>query len=279
MLDSSKQIIHREKDGVLFFQFPLLDDMPLVHGFSTKLGGVSCGEFSTMNLSFTRGDKREDVMENYRRFVSAVGCGTEELVLTDQVHGTEILRVGKSDRGEVFAEERFICNTDGLITDEPGVVLMTFFADCVPLMFYDPVHHAVGNAHSGWRGTVGRMGEKMVQRMHDEFGTAPEDVLVVVGPSICKACYEVSADVVLEFQNAFHEKHWDNLYDKKSENHYQLDLWKANEMILLEAGVKPEHIQVCGVCTNENPDILFSHRYTLGKRGNLAAVIGLKEKS
>ncbi len=278
MIDSNYKVTYIETENVPYLQFPVFREMPIVHGFSTKLGGVSQGDCATMNLSFTRGDKVEDVMENHRRFAKAVGYDTEELVLTDQVHSTHILRVGKEDTGEVFAEQRAIKEIDGLVTNEPGVVLMTFFADCVPLMFYDPVKHAIGNAHSGWRGTVNRMGEKMVQRMQAEFGSRPEDILAVVGPSICQKCYEVSEDVVVEFNQVFDKKHWEYLYYKKPNDHYQLNLWKANEIILQEAGVKNENIQVCGVCTNENHDVLFSHRYTGGKRGNLAAVIGLKEK-
>ncbi len=278
MIDFNKKVTYIEANQVPFLQFSMFQGLPVIHGFSTKLGGVSKGDCATMNLSFTRGDKVEDVVENHRRFAKAVGYEPEDLVLTDQVHSTNILRVGKADTGDVFAHDRVIKEVDGLVTNEPGVVLMTFFADCVPLMFYDPVKHVIGNAHSGWRGTVNRMGEKMVQRMGEEYGSKPEDILAVVGPSICQKCYEVSEDVVLEFHQAFDEKHWPELYYKKPNDHYQLDLWKANEIILQEAGLKSEHIEVCGVCTNENPDVLFSHRYTGGKRGNLSAVIGLEEK-
>lgn len=275
---SNPSIQQVEKNGVSFLTFPIFEKYPVVQGFTTRLGGVSSGDFATMNLSFTRGDRLEDVMENHRRFAEAVGYQVEELVLTEQVHSTTIRRVGKTDTGEVFVPQRTIRETDGLVTDEPGVVLMTFFADCVPLLFYDPVNHAVGNAHSGWRGTVNRMGQKMTEKMVEEFGTNPKDLIAVIGPSICQKCYEVSGDVIVEFQKTFDETHWKKLYEEKANGHYQLDLWQANRMILEQAGLKPEHICISGVCTNCHPELLFSHRFTKGKRGNLAAVIGLLDR-
>lgn len=275
-IENNKQITWVEREGVPFLQFPFLQEYPLVHGFSTKLGGVSSGDCATMNLSFTRGDAVSDVRENHRLFARAVGYDVSKLVLTDQVHSTNIRRVGVRDCGEVFREQRSIRETDGLVTNEKDVVLMTFFADCVPLLFYDPVQQAVGNAHSGWRGTVQKMGEKMVARMAQEFGSEPENLRAVIGPSICRACYEVDAAVIREFNLAFDERHWDAIYDKKGNGHYQLDLWQANRIILEEAGLRPEHICVSGVCTYEHAEQLFSHRYTNGRRGNLCAVIGLR---
>lgn len=277
MLDSNKNVAYVEKKGVPFLKFPIFEKYPIIHGFSSRLGGVSTGDCAAMNLSFTRGDRLEDVKENHRIFADVVGYDVEQLVLTEQVHSTNILRVGKKDTGEVFCPDRSIKETDGLVTDEPGVVLMTFFADCVPLMFYDTVKHAVGNAHSGWRGTVQRMGQNMVEKMQQEFGSCPENMIAVVGPSICQKCYEVSEEVITEFQNAFDKRYWDDLFYKKPDGHYELDLWRANQIILEEAGVKKENICVSSLCTNCHPDLLFSHRFTKGRRGNLAAVIGLRE--
>lgn len=276
MFDTNKNVNYVEVDKIPFLTFPIFENHPIIHGFSTRLGGVSQGDCASMNFSFTRDDRLEDVKENHRLFAGAMGYGVEQLVLTDQVHSTNIRRVGRADTGEVFDSVRSIRETDGLVTDEPGVVLMTFFADCVPLIFYDPVRHAVGNAHSGWRGTAQRMGQKMVERMKEEFGSKPEHLLAVVGPSICQSCYEVSEEVIREFQKTFDQRYHDEIYYKKPDGHYQLNLWQANKKILEEAGLKPEHICVSGVCTNCHPEVLFSHRFTKGRRGNLAAVIGLK---
>lgn len=275
MFEQYKGISVVTRQEVPFIQFDIFRDMPVIHGFSTRLGGVSEGEWSSMNISFTRGDEEEKVKENHERLAAAIGYDTSDLVLTQQVHKTDILRVGKKDTGDVYAyPNRRIKEIDGLVTNEPGVMLMTFFADCVPLIFYDPVKRAVGNAHSGWRGTVQSMGEKMILRMQEEFGSRPEDILVVIGPSICRKCYEVSQEVIDEFSNAFPWMY--NFYEDKGNGHAWLDLWEANKQILLHAGCLEEHIQISGLCTNCHPDILFSHRFTGGKRGNLCAVIGLK---
>ena len=174
----------KSKKGVTFLTFPILEEAGVRHGFSTRLGGVSLGELASMNLSFSRGDDPEKVMENHRRFAAAVEYSIENLVFSDQVHETEIRRVHSSDRGKGILRESDLKGVDGLITNDPDVVLITFFADCVPLFFYDAGHGAVGAVHSGWRGTVGRIGEKAVLAMKKEFGTEPDDLLAVIGPSI-----------------------------------------------------------------------------------------------
>lgn len=154
--------------------------------------------------------------------------------------------------------------------DEPGIILSTFYADCVPLFFVDPVHRAIGLSHSGWRGTVGRMGAVTLSVMQREFHTRPEDVLAAVGPSICQDCYEVSEDVADAFYKEF-QGHEREILLEKGNGKYQLDLWKTNEIILREAGVIPEHLAVTNICTCCNSRLLFSHRASHGKRGNLGA--------
>ena len=200
-----EKMIKNEKDGVVYLTFPLFEKAGIKHGFSTKLGGVSVGDCATMNLSFTRGDDEKAVLENHRRFAKAVGYPVKNVVLSNQVHETKILRVDEKDCGKGVVRESDIIGIDGLITNDKKVVLMTFFADCVPLFFYDPVKKAIGASHSGWRGSVKRIGEKTVRRMEEEFGSNPKDILAVIGPSICKDCYEVSEDVAAAFQKEFKE--------------------------------------------------------------------------
>ena len=163
---------------------------------------------------------------------------------------------------------------DGLITDESGIVLGTFYADCVPLYFYDPVRKAVGLSHSGWRGTVARMGQVTIKRMEEEFGCRREHIVAAVGPSICQDCYEVSGDVAEAFQKEF-AGHEEQILKNGAEGKYQLDLWKDYELVLLDAGIRREHLQVTDVCTCCNPSYLFSHRASKGKRGNLGAFLML----
>ena len=190
----------KKENGVTFLSFPLLERTGLVkHAFSTRLGGVSQGDFATMNFSFTRGDDREAVLENYSRMAGALGVCRERMVLTWQTHTTNVRRVYAGDAGKGIVRERDYRDVDGLITDIPGMTLVTFFADCVPLYFLDPVHKAIGLSHSGWRGTVKRMGAVTLSEMERAFGTRPNEVLACVGPSICKDCYEVGDDVAGEF--------------------------------------------------------------------------------
>lgn len=269
----------KENRGVTYLSFPILEDTGLVsHAFSTRLGGVSKGDFATMNFSFTRGVDRDDVLENYRRMAVALGVDRERMVLTWQTHTTNVRRVTEEDEGKGIVRDRDYRDVDGLITDIPGITLVTFFADCVPLYFLDPVHKAIGLSHSGWRGTVKRMGQVTVDAMKEAFGTRPEDIIACIGPSICGDCYEVGEEVADEFADAFHEKYHDVILLKKQNGKYQLDLWKANEIVLKEAGIKGDYLAVTNICTYCNPQLLFSHRRTAERRGNLCAFLSLKEK-
>jgi hypothetical protein len=256
-------------------KFPLLEQFPGVeHCFTTRLGGVSRDHLSSLNLSYNRGDERANVDENYRRLAEALHTDCGSFVFTDQTHTTNVLRVGRAERGYGITRPRPYTDVDGLVTNEPGVVLSTFFADCVPLYFVDPVHRAIGLSHSGWRGTVGRMGERTLEKMASEFGTNPRDVYAAVGPSICQDCYEVSADVADAFAAEF-AGHADDILRSGKNGKYQLDLWESNRIVLCEAGVLPEHLAITNVCTCCNPELLFSHRASRGMRGNLGAFLFL----
>ena len=195
---------------------------------------------------------------------------------SDQTHTVHIRQVTEADKGKGVLQKKDYTDIDGLITNVPGITLTTFYADCVPLFFLDPVNKAAGLAHSGWRGTVGRMGEKMVRAMKDTFGSEPENLYAGIGPSICQDCYEVSADVADRFREEFqgYEEDAGLLYKTKPRK-YQLNLWKANEIVLTEAGILREHISFPGICTCCNPEFLFSHRASQGKRGNLCAFLGV----
>ena len=182
-----------------------------------------------------------------------------------------------ADRGKGITRERDYTDVDGLITNEPGICLVTSFADCVPLYFVDPVKKAIGLSHSGWRGTVGKIGKRTVEMMGESFGSDPADILAAVGPSVCMDCYEVSGDVIEKFRQVFDEKLWPELFYEKENGKCQLDLWKANELIFLESGILPEHMAVTNLCTHCNSEILYSHRAAGDKRGNLCAFLALKE--
>ena len=269
---TEEHILDEKQVGeVLYLSYPMLEDTGLVkHGFSTRIGGVSEGIFSSMNLSFSRGDLDENVWENYRRMGESIGVSVDSMVRSAQTHTTNVFRVTKEN---MHKELRDI---DGLITNEPGICLVTSYADCVPLFFVDPVHRAIGLSHSGWRGTVGKIGQVTLQTMEKEYGTNPGDVIAAIGPSICQRCYEVSEDVICQFKKSFDPKHWSELFYQKGNEKFQLNLWKANEIILREAGVQKENLAIANVCTSCNHEILFSHRASNGQRGGLAAFLALK---
>ena len=293
--------IFREVEAVTpYLEYPLLADTGIVkHGFSTRLGGVSEGYFSSLNLGFHRGDEEETVRENFRRIGKSIGVRCEDMVLSRQTHTTNVWVVTEEDRGMGMVRpmeysKRALDNpgrcasgsfqveaggklegVDGLVTDVPGICLVTFYADCVPLFFVDPVKKAIGLSHSGWRGTVGKIGRVTVELMQEQFGSRPSDILAAVGPSVCQDCYEVSGDVIGKFREQFEEQYWSDLFYQKENGKYQLNLWKANEIVFAESGILPEHMAVTNVCTHCNSDVLYSHRATGNQRGNLAAFLAL----
>jgi len=274
---SQTPILDRESNGVRYLQFPALMKPEVCrHLFSTRIGGVSNGELESMNLSYTRGDKKENVDENFRRISEILGCEMGDFVLSHQTHTVNVRKVTAEDKGKGITRERDYEDVDGLITNVPGVVLSTFYADCVPLYFLDPVKRAIGLSHSGWRGTVNKMGKVTVERMITEYESNPKDIIVVIGPSICVDCYEVSMDVAQEFMTVF--KNADNLNKiviQKNREKAMLDLWQANLAVLKEAGIPKKNISVPDICTACNKDVLFSHRASGGKRGNLGAFLVL----
>ena len=276
---NEEQIFQEQYTEPPYLEYPMFRETGIVkHGFSTRIGGVSKGCFSSLNLSFTRGDEEEAVRENFRRIGSAMGIRCEDMVFTHQTHTTNVRVVTEADKGCGIVKPRTYSDVDGLVTDIPGICLVTFYADCVPLYFVDPVKKVIGLSHSGWRGTVNRMGKKTLDAMRESYGTNPEDVIACIGPSICQDCFEVGGEVVEEFRKAFDESWHDRLFYQKDNEKYQLDLWLANEIIFAEAGVKQENIHTTDICTHCNPELLFSHRTTGNERGNLAAFLGLKEE-
>lgn len=271
------------KDGVGVLRFPPLETgLGVNAAFSTRLGGLSQGQFSAMNLGFGRGDEDELVAENYKLFCKAAGFDPDSLVTGNQDHHTNILKVGPEDRGLGIWSPKIDASVDGLCTDAPGVTLVIYCADCVPLYFVDPVHRAIGLAHAGWRGTAAGMARAMVKRLSEEYGSRPEDLLAAVGPSICGDCFEVDPPVAEEFKAL---PGWESFVsgplavpgpDGEPMEKYHVDLWECNRRILLDAGVLPEHITVGKVCTMCESSLLFSHRKTCGRRGSNAAFLALE---
>lgn len=270
--------LKKAKNGVEYFSFEALEKYEgLINGFSTRIGGVSEGPYASMNLSFSREpDNKKGVLENYKRMAEALGVKEDSFVLSYQEHSTNVRVVGKSDMGKGVSVERDYRNIDGLITDERGITLGAFFADCIPLYFYDRKKQVIGLAHSGWRGTCKKMGAVMIDEMTKNFGTDAKDVIACIGPGICQDCYQVSEDVYEEFSKNFRREDIESIFREDGKNHFRLSLWKANETVLKEAGVLPENIFTSNICTACNPDLLYSHRIMGDIRGNMAAFLALK---
>ena len=257
--------------------------------YTTRHGGVSTGDQASLNLSHKMETNPEHTKTNFRLVAKALETEDNRLVGGDQTHTNNVRVVDASDAGHNVTRPKSFFDVDALVTNDPAISLFVTTADCVPILFYDPVKRVVGAAHSGWKGTCNGIAAKVVECMHDEFGTDPADVLASIGPSICKDCYEVSADLYEAFSTSgyYTESEVNDIFERKStdvfgrdsedsEVKYQLDLWKANEYILLNCGVLREHIETTCLCTCCNPTVLFSHRASKGRRGGLGAFIRLK---
>lgn len=219
-------------NGVPYISYRILDDIPwLKNAVSTRLGGVSKDYLASMNLGFNRGDLDENVIRNHEIFANVIGVNPKNIVTGNQTHTTNVKVVTKDDCGKGIYRDRNYTDIDGLITNEKGIVLATYYADCVPLLIVDTKNKAIGLSHSGWRGTVGKIGKVTIEKMGELYGTKPEDIVACIGPSICQKCYEISEEVAVQFKEAFPDNIKEILIDKGN-GKYQLDLWNAIELIL-----------------------------------------------
>lgn len=270
----SKNLKITVSGDLTYIQFPkLLKAKGVKHVFSTRHGGVSTGDCASMNLSFNKDTNHQNVIKNFEILCTAVGIDTENLVLSQQTHTNNVITVDESHRGTGIWKPSF-CDVDGMVTNKSGVALVTQYADCTPLVFYDPVKRVIATSHAGWRGTVQLIGKCTVDRMVKEFGCKSEDIIAGIGPCIGKCCYEVDTDVVekfkeLDFLNV------SAIIFPVGNGKYMLDLVETNRQILCFSGIKPENIDVGDICTCCNSQDLHSHRATKGKRGNLALIIEL----
>ncbi|MBO4886985.1 MAG: peptidoglycan editing factor PgeF [Firmicutes bacterium] len=274
-LKSSVHGIHRY-GPVVTVTFPSFESTGLVrHLFSTRRGGMSAGYLASMNLGFSRGDMAQTVYENYRRISFVSGIYPGDMVLSDQVHGEKILEVGPENRGEGLLKPKRMKDVDGFITNRREVCLTTFHADCPAIFLLDPVKKAIGLAHSGWKGTVLEIGRHMVERMHEAYGCRPSDILAGISPSIGPCCFEVGEDVSGIFEAMFQDHVDEVVLPSAKPEKRQVDLWKANQLILEEAGLLRENITVTDLCTKCQTEYFYSHRRMGNERGTMAAFLEL----
>lgn len=250
------------------------EDTHLIHCFTTKLGGVSEGEWESLNLGFNRGDQESHVKENYKRVCHTLQVPFESLILSRQVHDINIKEVTSSDKGNGIHFSNQWESVDGMYTNEKGLTLVTHYADCVPLFFYASKYGMIGMAHAGWRGTVGEIARKMIEIWHNQHHIPLEEIEVGIGPSIGACCFEVGKEVAQIFIDKFGKIDFiiQDLYNEK----YHIDLWACNEKVLVDAGIKQEQIVKAEMCTCCQSDLFYSHRKTKGKRGTLGAFMYLK---
>lgn len=272
---TSKTLNIHNPNGVCYLTFPLFDKAGGVrHAFSTRYGGVSKGDTSSMNFGFSLGDKKENVLENFRIFCNAFGADSKNVVCSMQTHTANVMVVTKEDAGKGIYRKRDYTDIDGLITNQKNLVLVTQYADCTPLAFYDPIKKVVATSHAGWRGTVAEIGAVTVKLMTERFGCDPADILCGIGPNIDICCYEVD-DPVISKINGLDYLDPEKCYTRKENGKYMLNLKEVNRQILINSGIKPENIDVADLCTCCNSDSFHSHRATGGKRGTLALMISL----
>ena len=268
-------VLRHIRDNIWSGRLDIFPEDRLVHGFSARQGGVSEAPFDTLNMALHVGDNPAHVWENRRRYFASLGLDAELLCTIRQVHGTEIVRAFRRDAGRGARDYAdAFADADAVITNDSGVALMLCYADCVPVLLYDPVHNAAGVVHAGWKGTVERIAVKTIARMGEEFGTDAADVLAGIGPSIGAGCYAVGVEVAARFRTAFPAYAAEIVQERDGAIH--LDLWAANRLQLTEAGVAEENIDSAGICTSCDRSFFYSYRAADGRTGRLAAVMELR---
>lgn len=264
-----------EKQGLKYFIIPSFKKTDLVvHAFSSRIGGSSEGKYDSLNLSILTNDLPEHVLENRKRFMDVLGIKLDNVVGAHQVHKDKVYKVTLKDKGRgAYFSDTVIPETDALMTDEKGIALTAFFADCVPVFFLDPVKNVIAVAHAGWRGTVAKIAAKTAIEMSKVYGSNITDLLVGIGPSIGSCHYQVDQPVIDEVKTAFVSCWEELLTGFTQDGHAHLDLWAANKCQLKEIGILSQNITIAGLCTYCERDTFFSHRG--GMAGRQAAVIML----
>lgn len=259
------------------FQFDLFRGYPVVHGLSGRVPGTP----GDGDIAYTEGAEPAGITQNRREFLAELGVGPGSLTLADQVHGSSVAAVRAADRGRGLPPSfDGFADTDGLVTTETGLALGVIVADCVPLVLYDPVHHALGVVHAGWRGTVAMIAARAIETMAEHFGTRPPDVLAGIGPSIGPCCYEVGDEVIAAWRSSGMDCADEAVRDGERRSH--LDLWTANRLVLESAGLFREHIEAANVCVHCEAGKYFSHRAAVAgraPRGRMMMVAGLSGDS
>lgn len=265
----------KKMNNLVYLTIPAFEETDLVkHCFTTRVGGVSKGIYYSLNTSYDKEDPEENVRKNLEAVCNAIDVDINRLVFSDQTHEDRIRHVTESDIGKGGSVPSDIYNTDGLMTNIPGIPLITFYADCVPLFFLDTKKRAIAVTHSGWKGTLLKIGVKTISRMKEVYGTELEDCIIGIGPSIEMKCFEVGQEVSNKFKDSF--DNWMKFIEPFGKDKMKIDLWEANRLMLIEAGVPEENITISGLCTKCNEELFFSYRRDKGRTGSMSAIMELK---
>ena len=263
------------KDGLAYLTIPAFEETGSVkHCFTTRIGGVSRGIYNSLNTSDDKEDPIENVHRNLELVCGAIGINYRKLVFSDQTHEDNIRIVSIADLGKGISVPNDIKNTDGLMTNIPGIPLITFYADCVPLFFLDKENKAIAVVHSGWKGTVLKIGAKTIRQMAEVYGTKPGECLVGIGPSIGPECFEVGQEVADQFAESLGTR--SHIIKPIENGKYTVDLWEANKLMLMEMGVPENNITISGLCTKCREDLFFSYRRDKGRTGSMSAIMELR---
>lgn len=264
-----------KKGNLKILQFHDFLDRQISHGFTTRRGGVSLAPYDQLNMALHVDDNIEHVRANRALVCQALEMNPEQLVAAVQVHGKRVEVIGSEHLGRGALDyHTAIPEADALITNVPGVPLSSYYADCVPILLYDPVKICVGLAHAGWRGTVQQIAGATVKKMAEVYGSNPEDMLAGIGPSIGPCCYQVDEPVRKALEDSF--TYWSQLLKPTGYNHWLLDLWQTNRRVLEDAGLRPANITVAEICTACESELFFSYRAHQGKTGRMASLIMIR---
>ncbi len=273
-MDNKGTFLIKQKDNIKYFIIDKFEETGLVNAlFTTRIGGISTGNYQSLNLGKNTNDSAYNIMTNFKRIAKLLSTKVDDIVLSDQVHSTNIRVIHDIDRGKGLVKEMDYKEVDGLITDKVGITLCTFYADCVPLFFFDKKVKVIGLAHAGWRGTVNKIGSSMIDKMIKDFGCNPNNILVGIGPSIGPCCYEVGKSVYNKFNENF--TYAGKLIKPIAKDKWMLNLWEANRHILKEKRILDRNIYIAGLCTSCNNDIFYSYRKENGDTGRMGAFIQL----
>ncbi len=263
----------KKGNNIMYFAMPSFDETNMVkHSFTTRIGGYSAENFQALNLGRKTGDTDENVCNNYNSIFEELGLDMKKIVVSDQIHSDNIHIVRSDDKVIGNISDNTLDGVDALITDVQDVVLVTYYADCTPLFFLDTKNRVIALAHSGWKGTVSKIGLKVVQTMIEHFDSDVNDIIAGIGPCIGPCCYEVDDPVIDRFKETLNYKSY---FKHKYDDKYDLDLTEANKLVLLEAGLPLENISLANLCTHCEEDYFYSYRRDNGTTGRMCEIMSL----